>query len=269
MPRLCGSRLPVYYYCSDDYADYAGWGGQQVKKAEHKLVGGVAHSFFVSRVLAERAISNYKVSADRVSVSPNATGKAFLQQVPAESMQELLGLYPRLRRPLLGVVGGVNDRLDFDLLEKCLDLPELGSLVIVGPVHPGLVAPGWERIKRHSKCVITGARPHRELPAWMQMLDVALIPYRDTPLNRACSPMRLFDHLAAGQPIVATHHCQQIIDYAAVVEVGGSILEVLQLLKNRLNLPSDGTGRETRLAIARQNTWEIRAASMRNILQND
>ena len=39
----------------------------------------VTHSFFVSELLAERAVREYGVPSERVSVSPNATDDAFLE----------------------------------------------------------------------------------------------------------------------------------------------------------------------------------------------
>ena len=70
------------------------------------------------------------------------------------------------------------------------------------------------------KVVMIGFRPHGELAAWQQLLDVALIPYRANEFNRFCSPMRLFDHMAAARPIVATSACPQVRAFASVVKVG-------------------------------------------------
>ena len=55
------------------------------------------------------------------------------------------------------------------------------------------------------------AAKHTDLPTWMQMIDVALIPYRDTPLNRSCSPMRgyLINTWRRGGRSYATAACQQ------------------------------------------------------------
>jgi glycosyltransferase involved in cell wall biosynthesis len=211
--RLMRRKVPVFYYCSDDYSGYDGWGGDALLRREGRLVRSVTHSFFVSRPLADRATADYGAAPDAVSVCPNATDASFLREVPAAEIDRLLDGFPSLRRPLLGVVGGVNDRLDFHLLRQCADLPRTGSLVFVGGVDPACDDADLRALQAHPKVVFTGARPHGELPVWMQALDAALIPYRPTPLNHACSPMRLYDHLAAGRPIVATTACAQVCDF--------------------------------------------------------
>jgi len=217
--RRARSSVPTFYYCSDDYSQYEGWGGEAILKQEAELVSSVAHSFFVSRLLAERAIEKYGIHRDNVSVSPNATDDSFLKPVSAERIQALLNQFPRLRRPIVGVVGGINDRLDFELLNQCAALTSVGGVVLVGGVDPACASEALARLQRNPRCVFVGQRPHEELPTWMQMLDVALIPYRDTLLNRACSPMRLYDHLAAGRSIVATNICEQISEFSGLLAV--------------------------------------------------
>ena len=66
---------------------------------------------------------------------------------------------------------------DFDLLMACANQPEVGALVMVGPVAGGFRDPALLRLKGHPKCVWVGSQPHADIPKWMQMLDVALIPY--------------------------------------------------------------------------------------------
>ncbi len=252
-------HVPTFYYCSDDYAHYAGWGGKAILQQEAAVVRTVAHSFFVSEMLAERAVRDYGAPSGSVSVSPNATDEVFLKPVPAEQIQALLAKFPRLRRPLVGVVGGINERLDFDLLLACAGLPEVGTLVMVGSVADGLLDPALGRLNAHPRCLFVGAQPHTELPKWMQMLDVALIPYRDTPLNRSCSPMRLFDHLAAGQPILATDACPQVVEYRNVLEVATTADEFVRKLSARLRAGTTTPEVAARREIAQANLWSTRA----------
>ena len=104
------SYMPTFYYCSDDYAHYVGWGGADILQQEARLVRAVAHSFYVSEPLAERAVREHGVPRDHVTVSPNATDETFLKPVPEAQILALQGRFPRLRRPLVGVVGGINER---------------------------------------------------------------------------------------------------------------------------------------------------------------
>jgi len=226
--RRVSRQVPCFYYCSDDYAQYAAWGGDAILRREAELVKAVRHSFFVSQSLADRAVRDYGVQADRVSLSPNATEERFLTPVTLDQKQALLHEFPQLQGPLVGVVGGINDRLDFELIQRCTKLPEVGCVVMVGGVDPACRSEALQALQKNPRCLFVGQRPHAELPVWMQLLDVALIPYRDTALNRACSPMRFYDHLASGRPIVASSFCGQIADYPDCVRMGGDHNAILE-----------------------------------------
>jgi glycosyltransferase involved in cell wall biosynthesis len=51
---------------------------------------------------------------------------------------------------------------------------------------------------------LLGPRPYAELPACLRGLDVALLPLRLNDYTRAMFPMKFFEYLAAGRPVVAT-----------------------------------------------------------------
>jgi hypothetical protein len=202
------------YYASDDYRSYDGWSNMELREKE--IIELVDHAVFVSKTLARRAIRDYSIHDEKVSVCMNATEERFFP-----SVQELLPLsFPlgEYRRPVAGVIGGINDRLDFDLLRRCAELPELGTLLLVGPI-PAQRSPGLEALLQHPKCVAVGRQPHDEIHRWFQCLDVGLIPYVKTQFNRFCSPMRLYDHLASGAWIVATDACDQVKGFGERVAV--------------------------------------------------
>src|SRR5450432_385370 len=56
--QFAKQSVPTFYYCSDDYAQYAGWGGNDMLRLEAEVVREATHSFFVSSGLAERAVKD-------------------------------------------------------------------------------------------------------------------------------------------------------------------------------------------------------------------
>jgi glycosyltransferase involved in cell wall biosynthesis len=209
---LLPPSVKTVYYCTDDFRNYDGWA--KVAEAEQALVERVDHSFFVSRALVERALREYNVAADRVSVGMNATEERFFSS-------DSLPVTPpcgELPRPIVGVVGGINERLDFELLLRCADLPQVGTLLLAGPVSDS-PCEGLERVLNHKKCRSVGRVPHDSIHLWFQCLDVGLVPYRESDFNTYCSPMRLFDHLASGVPVVCSDACGQVEDFSDQVAV--------------------------------------------------
>jgi glycosyltransferase involved in cell wall biosynthesis len=50
---------------------------------------------------------------------------------------------------------------------------------------------------------LLGEIPFREVPPFLAGLDVAVVPFRDLPLTRAVDPVKLYEALAMGLPVVA------------------------------------------------------------------
>tara|TARA_R110002049_G_scaffold4601_4_gene31853 strand:- start:82861 stop:83988 length:1128 start_codon:yes stop_codon:yes gene_type:complete len=263
MVRICQRlSLPLFYYGSDDYGLYEGWGGTSILRHEAEIVGASQHSFFVSDPLRQRAIEQYGVNDDRVSLSANATSDEFIRAESPSAISELFSRVPDLKRPVVGVVGEINERIDFSLLQRCLDLDVVGSLLVVGPVKSRWQHQGWDKVRRNPKCIYVGRQPHQSLPVWMQMLDVAIVPYVKSQFNRSCSPMRLYDHLASGKPIVATSACPQSRNVSPFAKVESSHADfattVADLIVNRANWES---GRQRDFA-RKSHTWESRAIEL-------
>ena len=255
--RLSG-QLPTYYYCSDDYLNYAGWDPSAMREGESFLFDHVRHSFFVSTALRDRAVRDYKVNTSHVSVCMNATDEEFLRPPPSEQLDRLRKSWPQIKRPSVGVVGGINERLDFDLLNDVAKSDAVASLVLVGGIAQGFCDPKLEALRRKPKCVLVGTQPHVSLSAWCRLVDVALIPFRHCDFNTMCSPMRLFDHIAAGRPIVATNACPQVNEFRSVVAIAESRPQFLDMIGARCQ-NDPGPWQEEFRSLARLHTWGVRA----------
>lgn len=203
--RAVGASTEIFYYCSDDYRSYAGWGGAANIARERELCLRSTCAIFVSEALRRRAVCEYGLEEARTLVLPNASEQRFAEAVP---VPPALAALPG---PVFGTVGVFNARIDYRFLLDVARRDEVGSLALVGPIgdvgdQRGLL----DELAALPKVRLFGAQPHEDLHGWMAGLDVGVIPYAAGPLNHFCSPMRLYDHLAVGHPILATDACAQV-----------------------------------------------------------
>jgi hypothetical protein len=201
---LLHGRLPLIYYCADDYRSYQGW-GKDIAEAEAEICGRAEHAVFVSEALRERALRDLRLDSGRCITSPNATEPRFFCTSHAAKPKELAGR----RGPIVGILGALTDRLDIEIIRSVAALSGVGTFLIAGPVEASIAVREKSWLS-DPKVVMTGAIPHETIHSYALAMDIALIPYQATPLNFHCSPMRLYDHLATGAPIFATDACDQI-----------------------------------------------------------
>lgn len=205
LARLEARRSAIVYYCSDDYRSYDKWGARRMERDEGALCRLATLSIFVSEALRRRAVTEYGLDVAKTLVSPNATESRFAQ------VTEQPASISDLPRPIFGAAGVINSRIDLAFLAAIAADARVGSLALVGPVDDSLEGSAeLGSLRANDKVHFLGAQAHSDMPAHMAAFDIAVIPYAATRLNHFCSPMRLYDHLAIGQPIIATRHCDQI-----------------------------------------------------------
>jgi teichuronic acid biosynthesis glycosyltransferase TuaH len=104
-------------------------------------------------------------------------------------------------RPVLGYTGTIHpDRIDVDLLASVAQRWR-GAVVMIGPNH--LKPPDLAKLQLPN-LFFSGAVSYARLPALMRGFDVCIVPHRVTPFTESLNPIKLWEYLAAGKPIVST-----------------------------------------------------------------
>ena len=107
-----------------------------------------------------------------------------------------------LRPPVAGFVGQINERTDLRLLEAVADRGR--SLLLVGPASPAFEPRRFGALRQRDNVCWTGPKPFEALPGYLRLMDVGLVPYRDSPFNRGSFPLKTLEYLAAGRAVAAT-----------------------------------------------------------------
>jgi len=106
-------------------------------------------------------------------------------------------------RPVFGYTGTIHpERLHVDLVYQVANGLERGSIVLLGPNHLG--ARDCSRLRSTGRVHVLGPVPYAEIPDWMRAFDVCIVPHRVTAFTESLNPIKLWEYLAAGKPIVST-----------------------------------------------------------------
>ncbi|MGY3716342.1 glycosyltransferase [Sutcliffiella cohnii] len=99
-----------------------------------------------------------------------------------------------------------------------------------------------------------GQKPHSELPQFMQYFTVCIIPFRINPTTIATNPVKMYEYLATGKPVISTNlpECRLAQPY---VDVANNHMDFILKVKDRLHNPGDLKERKD---YALKNTWSHR-----------
>ena len=128
---------------------------------------------------------------------PNGVDLTHYQDIPLVINRDIADI----PRPIIGYIGVIQDRVDIDLITFLAEKNPTKSFVIIGPV--------WreeheKKLAHHQNIHLLGYKPYQEAPEYIQQFDVALIPHKPSPFVTSTNPMKLYEYLACGKPVVAT-----------------------------------------------------------------
>jgi len=193
----------VIYHCVDDYASNPGVDGAWVSGLERRLLER-AELVFASSPMLGRRLATMRPDTE---VWSNVADVRLFSQAVREDGPEPPEL-ARLPRPRAVYVGNIsNYKVDVALLDDLArTLPWL-QIALVGEVGlgdtgdaPSAVGTLCERGNVHR----LGPRAPERLPDVLRHCQVALIPFVLNGHTRSSLPLKLFEYLGAGLPVVAT-----------------------------------------------------------------
>ncbi len=172
-----------------------------------------------------------------------------------EPPSDLLPILDR-GKPILGYYGALAQWVDFPLLSAVARERPDWSLVLIGPDHDGAMGRS-ELIENHENVFWLGPKPYGRLPRYLAWFDVAAIPFAVNRVTESVSPVKLFEYMAGGKPVISADlsECRSLPG-VYLASNAGKFLEALdQAYANRAN-PEYLARLDQH---ARENTWDVRA----------
>jgi len=256
-----GIAAQSIYDITDDWTKFSGNQAhlKVVERQDYKLC--VAASQVI--VCSEQLLVDKRdlVEAKNLHLIPNGVHVDHYLSVTDNSKQ-LHRVTHDWQRPVFGYTGTIHgDRVDVDLVAKIAKSNPNATIAMVGPNL--LAGEDQMRLSKHSNIVFTGAMPYSELPEIMRAFDVCMVPHLVTPFTESLNPIKLWEYLAAGKPIVSTN-VSGFRDFPDLVHVAESYDVFLKNLDIALN--EDSSIAVARQTVAQQHSWDKRIDQVIQIL---
>jgi glycosyltransferase involved in cell wall biosynthesis len=160
-------------------------------------------------------------------------------------------------RPRLGYVGWITNRTDLELLSFIAKSRPGYDLIIAGPKHANL---DIKVLMDQPNVIIKGPIPYEEVPRFLKTVDVCMIPHKDTLYSRSMSPLKLFQYLGSGRPVVSTS-IAGVERWKALILIANDYQEFIQGIDTALTEDSEELSGK-RIEAVKQETWGPRVEEM-------
>jgi glycosyltransferase involved in cell wall biosynthesis len=157
-------------------------------------------------------------------------------------------------KPLILYYGALAKWVDYNLIRYAAQTKREFLFVLIGPDHDGTFAKSG--IQHEENVLWLRPKSYEELPRYLAYADVCMIPFEINNITLATSPIKLFEYMAAGKPVITTDlpECRK---YPPVL-IAQDRQEFVTKLDQGLKLRHNQEYLEAVDSIARENSWEAR-----------
>ncbi|MBT4349318.1 glycosyltransferase [bacterium] len=166
-------------------------------------------------------------------------------------------------KPIIGYIGVIQDRVDLKLIEHLARANPKKSIVLVGPV--------WSEQDELKKAVnnlkniyFLGYKSYNEAPMYIQQFDIGIIPHQQAEFSASTNPMKMYEYLACGKPVVATQNSgtENIEDMIAVANNSEDFNDKL----NDLLKSDNDDKKQERQEFVKKHSWISAADKMMDLI---
>jgi glycosyltransferase involved in cell wall biosynthesis len=156
-----------------------------------------------------------------------------------------------LPKPVIGYIGTVFEWVDQEMIAFAAQRHPDWSFVLVGPI-----ATDVSRLRPLQNVHMIGPRPYAELPRYLKGFDAATVPFVFHDVTLRASPVKFYEYLASGVPVVAT----KLPDFESlghVAELVSSPKEFADALERSIRTETPEK-QAARMLEAKNHSWEAR-----------
>ncbi len=160
--------------------------------------------------------------------------------------------------PIIGYHGAVSPWLDFELIKKLARIAPNFNFVFIGRIKAGCQKE-IRNLSNYANIHFLGERKYHQLVHYLKYFDVAIIPFIIDQLILSVSPIKMYEYLAAGKPVISTPLPEvNLYEKKDLVEIAVNADEFKQKIVGVLNCQNNDKMVKERINLAAQNSWDHR-----------
>ena len=190
-------------------------------------------------------------------------GANFERFVQAAQPQPLPDDMQGIPHPIFGFVGALQSCIEYGYLEAAAKARPDWSFVLIGKEKPGVDLSALHAMPNVN---FLGLKPNEQLPQYLAHFDACLNLFAKSDLSKDVSPLKFYEYLATGRPIVSTRQPDQILQYAPLIHIADDAKSFEQACAAALE-DTQPERTDARIEAGRNSSWDARVSEICAVLR--
>lgn len=250
-PAQCLPNAQLVYDCMDHHGGFEN-NASSILEGERALINACDLLIVTSQWLEDELSGEGR----KIALIRNATEFDHFSRAPASVFRDEHG------RKVIGYYGAIAEWFDAELVRRVALAHPDALVLLVGRDTAGVAA----ELADLANVRMTGEVPYAELPYWLYGFDVCLLPFKVIPLTLATNPVKVYEYLSAGKPVVSVD-LPELAQFEDLVALAGDADSFVDEVGKVLADQTDGaSSAELRREFAARQTWAHRAQALDDAL---
>ncbi|PYP88717.1 MAG: glycosyl transferase family 1 [Blastocatellia bacterium AA13] len=240
----------VVYDCMDEWENFPG-----VNKRLLEVEAELAQQSDAMVVTSGRLHEKWRANTSNIILARNAVDYEFYEERCQPN-----SLLRDIPHPIIGYFGAITDWFDVELVAFAARQRPEYAFILLGGVFDVDVSP----LEELPNVRLLGHQEYRAMPEYLFHFDVCIIPFKINPVTEATNPVKLYEYLSAGKPVVsvAMPELLECNDIVYISEDSESFVKSLDIAVRE----SDTELTVRRRAFAKSQTWEARYRQINEVI---
>lgn len=205
-----GRNVPLIYDLADDIAGMITT-SPQIPSFLRSLGGAVGKEILKQNIQRAKYVSvtcqelaaSYKIPNHKVVLLPNGVNVE-LFRVP-ENLTMSKKEFGASRDLLLGYVGVLREWLDWEpVYQAMLQMPQIKLMIVGAEGRVEELKAEFAQRGLSERVIFTGMVQYSEVPAYISLFDLALIPFDQKSVSMSALPLKLFEYMSCKCAVAST-----------------------------------------------------------------
>ena len=257
----CVDLIPhsgLVYDCVDRHSAYGGlMNPALVDEMELELAAKTDMTFATAKSLAERL---QKAQPEAKFIPNGANFERFFEASKPQPVPEDMKDIPH---PIFGFVGALQTCIEYGYVEQAAKARPGWQFVWIGNEKPGV---DLSTLRAMPNVRFLGVKPNAELPRYLAQFDVCLNLFDAGPLSKDVSPLKFYEYLATGKPIVSTRQPDQVLQFSDIIHIADDAKSFEQACAAALD-DTQPERTDARIEAGRNSSWDARVGEICAVLR--